>query len=67
MISGMFNGGWALGAMMGPVVAGALTQTLGFPWTITISAFLNLTLVRANGICQNISSVDEKIETLKIF
>ena len=67
MISGMFNSGWALGAMLGPIVNGALTQTLGFPWTITISSFLNLALVSC-GLYLFVASMNlREVETLKLI
>ena len=50
MISGMINFGWAVGAMVGPVGCGALTQALGFPWALTISVFINLLLVSSISI-----------------
>lgn len=45
-ISSMITAGWALGAMLGPPVSGALTQHLSFEWSVTISAFLHTALVR---------------------
>ena len=44
-ISGMVSAGWALGAMVGPPAAGAITDHLNFEWSITISAILHTILV----------------------
>ena len=40
MVTGMSNGGHALGATLGPILGGALIDTVGYPWTTTGLAFL---------------------------
>ena len=35
MVTGMSNGGLALGATLGPIVGGALVDVVGYPWMVT--------------------------------
>ena len=39
VISSLVNSAWALGSMLGPPVAGLISQHIGFPWAATITAF----------------------------
>ena len=45
MVSGLFNSGLALGATIGPVSVGAITDALGFPWALTIVGVANFCMV----------------------
>lgn len=45
MVTGMVNSGVILGAMVGPLLGGAITEQLGFPWTMTVMAGFSLTMV----------------------
>jgi len=47
MVTGLLNGGLAFGAMVGPVVSGAITDTTDFTWALTVLSGMGLTMVRA--------------------
>ena len=46
VISSVCNAAWALGAMLGPPAAGAMSQYMGFPWATTATAFIQSFVVR---------------------
>ena len=49
MVTGMSNGGLALGATLGPIVGGALIDAVGYPWTATSWTFLAWSMVSVCG------------------
>ena len=49
MVTGMSNGGLALGATLGPIVGGALIDAVGYPWTATSWTFLAWLMVSVRG------------------
>ncbi|KAI1716240.1 major facilitator superfamily domain-containing protein [Ditylenchus destructor] len=44
-VSGVFQSAFAFGAFIGPTLGGASVQAIGFPWTTTIIAGINLAFV----------------------
>ena len=53
MVSGLFNSGLALGATIGPVSVGAITDALGFPWALTIVGVANFCMVSSKLVACN--------------
>ena len=47
VISSLVNSAWALGSMLGPPVAGLISQHIGFPWAATITALAQSFMVRS--------------------
>ena len=45
LVAGMQVSGCSLGAMTGPPIAGAITQTLDYPWNQTMLAFVAFGMV----------------------
>lgn len=45
MVSGMIHGGISLGAGISPILAGVITQLVGYDWFVTTSALLCLVMV----------------------
>lgn len=41
MITGYFHAGRGMGAIVGPLAGGALTENFGLPWATTILTFIN--------------------------
>jgi len=39
------NGGLGLGAMVGPIMSGAVTDATDFTWTLTVLSFLDMLIV----------------------
>ncbi|KAF6033557.1 hypothetical protein EB796_008130 [Bugula neritina] len=42
MVTGLLNGGLGLGAMVGPIMSGAVTDAADFTWTLTVLSFLDM-------------------------
>ncbi|KAF6022356.1 hypothetical protein EB796_019344 [Bugula neritina] len=45
MVTGLLNGGLGLGAMVGPIMAGAVTDATDFTWTLTVLSFLDMLIL----------------------
>jgi len=45
MVAGMVNCAQGLGAIVGPVSGDSLSQSIGYSWTMTILAFIQLSTV----------------------
>jgi len=45
MVTGLLNGGLGLGAMVGPIMSGAVTDATDFTWTLTVLSFLDMLIV----------------------
>ena len=67
LVAGMQVSGCSLGAMTGSPIAGAITQTLGYPWNQTMLAFVafgmvsDKTLLLFCACCQNPGSYREPV------
>ncbi|KAF6022353.1 hypothetical protein EB796_019341 [Bugula neritina] len=46
MVTGLLNGGLGLGAMVGPIMSGAVTDTTDYTWTLTILSGIGLAMAR---------------------
>ncbi|KAF6035309.1 hypothetical protein EB796_006379 [Bugula neritina] len=44
-VSGTINSVYALGNMIGPIMGGAITENLNFPWMLTVMAFIEIVLI----------------------
>jgi len=44
-VSGTINSVYALGNMIGPIMGGAITEKLNFPWMLTVMAFVEIVTV----------------------
>ncbi|KAF6033559.1 hypothetical protein EB796_008132 [Bugula neritina] len=45
MVAGLLNGGVGLGAMVGPIMSGAVTDATDFTWTLTVLSFLDMLIL----------------------
>ncbi|KAF6033674.1 hypothetical protein EB796_008017 [Bugula neritina] len=45
MVTGLLNGGLGLGAMVGPIMSGAVTDATDFTWTLTVLSFLDMLIL----------------------
>jgi len=45
MVTGLLNGGLGLGAMVGPIMSGAVTDATDFTWTLTVLSGIGLAMV----------------------
>jgi len=46
MVTGLLNGGLGLGAMVGPIMSGAITDATDFTWAMTVWSGIGLAMVR---------------------
>ncbi|KAF6036445.1 hypothetical protein EB796_005251 [Bugula neritina] len=46
-VSGTINSVYALGNMIGPIMGGAITENLNFPWMLTVMAFIEIVMLVA--------------------
>ncbi|KAF6036441.1 hypothetical protein EB796_005247 [Bugula neritina] len=44
-VSGTINSVYALGNMIGPIMGGAITENLNFPWMLTVMAFIEIVMM----------------------
>ncbi|KAF6022349.1 SLC18B1 [Bugula neritina] len=45
MVTGLLNGGLGLGAMVGPIMSGAVTDATDFTWTLTVLSGIGLAML----------------------
>lgn len=51
MIAGYLHAGRGLGAILGPVTVGALTDKIDLPWAMTVLSGLNTVFVSSGCLC----------------
>jgi len=52
MIAGMISCAQGLGSIVGPVAGGAIVESIGFPWAMSVIAFLYFGMVKYINIIQ---------------
>jgi len=46
MVAGMVNSAQGLGSIVGPIAGGAVVESIGFPWAMSVIAFLYFGMVK---------------------